>query len=54
MGEIAHEPLGLRVHDGGELLGDPGELAGVRHHHAEKPEIFRVLMEVQDVLRDET
>src|SRR5205823_2972516 len=37
MGEIAHEPLGLRLHDGGELLGDPGKLAGVGHHHAEKP-----------------
>src|ERR1700758_5658202 len=29
MREIAHEPLGLRLHDGGELHGDPGKLAGV-------------------------
>src|ERR1700757_858818 len=28
MGEMAHEPLGLRLHDGGEILGDPGKLAG--------------------------
>src|ERR1051326_607360 len=25
--EVAHEPLGLRLHDGGELLGDPRKLA---------------------------
>src|SRR5271166_4642516 len=53
MREIAHEPLGLRLHDGGELLGDPGELAGVGHHHAEKPEVFRVLVEPQNHARDQ-
>ena len=40
MGEIAYEPLGLRLHDGGELLRNPGELARVGHHHAEQAEVF--------------
>ena len=54
MGEIAHEPLGLGIHDRGELLGDPGKLAGVGHHHAKEAEIFRMLVELQDHARDQT
>ena len=54
MGEIAHEPLGLRVHDGRELLGDPGKLAGVGHHHAQESEIFRLLVQLQNHPRDQT
>ena len=54
MGEIAREPLHLRLHDRGELLGDPGKLAGVGHHHAEEPEIFLVPVELQNLPRDQT
>ena len=54
MGEIAREPLGLRLHDGGELLGDPRKLAGVRNHHAQEPEIFRTPVELHDHARDQT
>jgi len=32
--EIVRETLGLRIHDGRELLGDPGELTGISRHHA--------------------
>ena len=46
MGQVADEPLRLRVHDGREFLGNPRELATVGHHHAEKPKIFGVLVEV--------
>ena len=52
--EISRKPLGLRVHDGGELLGDPRKLAGVGDHHAEKPEVFRVRVELQNDARDQT
>ena len=42
------EPLRLRIHDGRELLGDPGELAGVGHDHAQEAEIVSVLVQLQD------
>ena len=48
MGEIANEPLSLRLHDGSELLGNPRKLARVGHHHAEEPVVFRVLVQRQN------
>ena len=53
MVEIAREPGGLRVHDGRELLGDPGKLPCVGDHHAQETEIFRLLVQVENCTRDE-
>ena len=53
MRDIARKALGLGVHDGGELLGNPRKLAGVGHHHAEEPEVFRLPVELQNHARDQ-
>ena len=53
MGEVAHKPLRLRVHDGGEFLGDPWKLARVGHHHAQESEVFGILVQIQDHSRDQ-
>src|SRR5215471_11323164 len=53
MGEVAHEPLSLRLHDSGELPSNPGKLARVSHHHAEESEVFRLLVELQNHARDQ-
>ena len=47
MGDLTRQPLGLRLHDGGELLGDPRKLAGVGNHHAQEPGVLRVPVELQ-------
>src|SRR3984957_20869627 len=47
MGDITRQPLGLRLHDGGELLGDPRKLAGVGTPPAQEPGVLRVPMELQ-------
>jgi hypothetical protein len=43
----------FEAHDGGELLRDPGELGGVSYNHAEEPEVFGALAELQDHARDQ-
>ena len=47
------QPLSLRVHDRGELLGNPRKVAGVGNHHAEEPEVFRVPVELDNHARDQ-
>ena len=53
MGEIAHEPLRLRLHDGRKLLGDPRKLTGIGRYHADEAEVFRAFVEPQNHARDE-
>jgi hypothetical protein len=53
MGKQSYEPFRLRIYDGCELFGDPGELAGVGHDHTQKPEILLVLVQLQDHPRDQ-
>ena len=48
MGEVARKPLSLRVHDGGELLGDPWKLARVAAQFA------RDLQQMIDVVGPKT
>src|SRR5512135_1648479 len=52
MGEVARKPLRLRVHYGGEFLGNPWKLPRVGHHHAQETEIFGVLVQIQNDPRD--
>jgi hypothetical protein len=46
--EVSLEALGLWVHGSSERLGDPRELARVGRHHAEKPQVFLLLVQAQD------
>jgi hypothetical protein len=48
MREVAPQPLRLRIHDLREFAGDPWELAGVSHNHAEKSVVFRGRVEIEN------